>query len=104
MDICEQFKENGFVIINKENVLDDIKDFYFDIAEFFSILLEDDNQYINHVRKIRETLEIKDIILIDQAMQKAMQEVQSKDRKLLSKLYDMGTRPNKFISGETPYL
>ena len=66
----------------------------------FSILLEDDNQYINHVRKIRETLEIKDIILIDQAMQKAMQEVQSKDRKLLSKLYDMGTRPNKFISGE----
>ena len=38
MDICEQFKENGFVIINKENVLDDIKDFYFDIAEFFNPL------------------------------------------------------------------
>ena len=100
MDICEQFKENGFALINKEKVLEDIKEFYFDIAKFFSIILEDDNRFIHHVHKIRGAVETKDIISIDKAFQNAMLAVQSKDRKLLSKLYDMGTRPNKFISGE----
>ena len=88
------------LLINKEKVLEDIKEFYFDIAKFFSIILEDNNRFIHHVHKIRGAVETKDIISIDKAFQNAMLAVQSKDRKLLSKLYDMGTRPNKFISGE----
>ena len=100
MDIKEQFSEYGYVIVNNKEVIKDIKKFYCDIAFFFSIVLEDDTRFDNYVDEIRKGLENEDILLIDNSIQKAMLKVQSVDRKLISKLYDMGTRPNKFITGE----
>ena len=99
MSLEDRFKERGFVEINNELVLDDIKNFYFDIANYLAIVLYDDGRFKDESLQILNALEDGNIDAIDSNIQNAMFNVQKIDRALLSKLYDMGTRPNKFLTG-----
>lgn len=99
MSIEDSFKESGFAEINNELVLDDIKNFYFDIANYLAIVLYDDGRFKDESLQIFNSLEDVDIEAIDTNIQNAMFTVQKTDRALLGKLYEMGTRPNKFLAG-----
>ena len=99
MNLKDRFRERGFAEINKELVLDDIKNFYFDIANYLAIVLYDDGRFKDESLQIFNALEDDDIDAIDSNMQNAMFNVQKIDRALLGKLYEMGTRPNKFLTG-----
>ena len=104
MSLEDRFKERGFVEVDRKVVLDDIKNFYFDIASYLAIILYDDGRFKNESLRIFDALEDGDIDAIDSSMQSAMFNVQKIDRALLGKLYEMGTRPNKFLTGNRLFL
>lgn len=99
MSMEEEFRTRGFVEVSNELVLDYIKNFYFDIANYLAIILHDDGRFKDESLQILNALEDANIDAIDISIQNAMFNVQKIDRTLLSKLYEMGTKPNKFLTG-----
>ena len=98
--VQKAFKEKGFFVLDTSKVYQDIKSFFLDICSFFVLIIRDDRRFIKHADSIDQSILSQDIKLIDKKIQKAIFEIQKIDRTLLGKIYEMGTHPNKFLSGE----
>ena len=99
-ELLHQFQEFGFVEIETSHIEEDIVNFYLDISRFLALTLIDDGRFEAEAEKLLHVICSHDIRKIETELQNCLNVVQKVDRQLLSHLYDMGTRPNKFISGE----
>jgi hypothetical protein len=104
MDNIFYLKDSGFSKINVTGeLLKDIEGLYFDMCNYFCIILQDSKLDINEENFIEFKRLLKDggsSQEVDVFFQKLLLEVNRKQRKLLGKLYDIGTRPMKLLSGE----
>lgn len=97
----QDFQDNGFVIVEGSEVFADVLSFYRDIVTYLGIVLEDSGPEFHELSVgLTETLRDGDIGQIDKALQTCLNEVSQRDRSLLGHIYEMGTRPNKFLSAE----
>jgi hypothetical protein len=102
MDNNFTFNEHGFEEVKLSRELsNDIQKFYFDIIRYWALVLRDsDKKFFKYADKLENILETKSINKIDPIFQNSLLEVSEIDRGILGSLYEMGTCPNKFLSGE----
>ena len=100
MNYEKDLRDQGYAVLNSSELLEDVREFYLDIVRYLSLVLKDSGKFSHQEKAIDTALEQDSIFEIDNVLQKALYEVQLTDRTLLGHLYDMGTRPNKFLSAE----
>jgi hypothetical protein len=78
-----------------------IEHLFFDICSYVLLLVRDSGVAIGagRVQAFADAVAERDVAASERALQEVLLETCRVDRKLLGKLYDIGTRPMKFLSG-----
>ena len=94
--VQKAFKEKGFFVLILQS-LSRYKKFFLDICSFFVLIIRDDRRFIKYADSIDQSILSQDI---NQLIKKYKKQYLKYIDVSLGKIYEMGTHPNKFLSGE----
>ena len=100
--IAEQIRERGWSRIAVEGQLEqDIRALFFDICEYLIILVNDSSTDLRASSLVEfvDAVRSRDVVASESRLQSICLELNDRNRELLGKIYDIGTRPMKLMSG-----
>lgn len=87
-------------VVPTDALQSDIEALFFDICNYLLVLVKDDVRFDSTPQRLlREAITNRDAITAERHLQAVMLEINAKDRKLLGRVYDIGTRPMRLMSG-----
>lgn len=103
-DYTKHFIDHGYAKIAVEGeLLKDVSHLYLDLCRYFALLIDDSATEVDAGRyAVFRSLLAENVVSagLDQVFQQLLCEVSLSNRTLVGKLYDIGTRPMKLMSGE----
>ncbi len=100
--IAEQIRERGWSRIAVEGQLEqDIRALFFDICEYLIIVVNDSSTNLREssLAAFVDAVRSRDVGASESRLQSICLELNDRNRELLGKIYDIGTRPMKLMSG-----
>lgn len=78
----------------------DVEALFFDVCNYLLVLVKNDARFDETAQRLlRKAVTDRDAVAAERHLQTITLELNAKDRKLLGKLYDLGTRPMRLMSG-----
>ena len=106
-EITQELIENGFSKIDLSPSLEkDVTSFFFDLCEYLLVIINDSelNSSKLPLDEFKQFLKEKNFTKTETIIQEILLKVNKLDRSIISRLYEIGTRPMRLYSGKKIYF